>query len=69
MSAKISECNSCAKYLSIISRIKMGFAQVILKILVAIQKCDGCKRLDRGHCILEPTNHCIRQAEDYYEPY
>ena len=28
-------------------------------------KCDGCKNDRNGHCLLS-TNHCIRQAEDYF---
>ena len=30
-----------------------------------LAKCDGCKNDRNGHCLLS-TNHCIRQAEDYF---
>lgn len=30
-------------------------------------KCHGCRHLDRNVCILQPGNHCIRQAEDFFE--
>ena len=32
------------------------------------RSCDGCVHLDRGRfCTLSASNHCIRDAEDYFE--
>jgi hypothetical protein len=28
--------------------------------------CHGCTRHISGSCCIEPGNHCIRRADDYY---
>ena len=33
------------------------------------QSCDGCKFLDEKYVLWRPCFHCMRQNEDYYEPY
>lgn len=39
-----------------------------LEALQQPKNCEGCVHLDRGRfCTLPSSNHCIRDAEDYFE--
>ena len=39
-----------------------------LEALQQPKSCEGCVHLDRGRfCTLPASNHCIRDAEDYFK--
>ena len=39
-----------------------------LEALQQPKSCEGCAHLDRGRfCTLPASNHCIRDAEDYFK--
>ena len=39
-----------------------------LEALQQPKSCEGCVHLDRGRfCTLSASNHCIRDAEDYFK--